>query len=181
MKSDEKERIYREVQHEYNKQEAETQVETYLEETNQDPETILMFDMNKLATMFENNRNNDVPDNVIWQNQIQQYINELCSKVENQSSPRIDIPTEWGTLYAKKSDDKRNPGIYIGLSMINPNTKAECELPAMMMEINTDNGTPTLKAHVWPIDASADEFWDNPKMTLSIPMNKFIENQFSEE
>lgn len=98
-----------------------------------------------------------------------------------QVNPQLNIPTAYGTLYAKVSDDVNNPALYIGIIVPHPTTGTPCELPAMMMEINTEDETPKLQAHMWPIDASSDEFWDEPKTTLSISMKKFIENQFSEE
>ena len=74
-----------------------------------------------------------------------------------QANPQLNIPTAYGTLYAKVSDDVNNPALYIGIIVPHPKTGTPCELPA------------------------SDEFWDEPKTTLSISMKKFIENQFSEE
>lgn len=94
---------------------------------------------------------------------------------------RLARQTTWGDLYAQRSEDPYNPGIRIGISMVNPKTGAICDMPIALLEINNSDGTPTLKTHVWDITGDSDAFWDDPMHTDSIPVNQFITNQFLSE
>ena len=73
-----REEIYREVLHEYHVEDAVSQVEQYLDYfTEVDPKTFDgVFDYDYLATIFEENHDCNIADNVQWLEIIETYIRE---------------------------------------------------------------------------------------------------------